>query len=220
MKEKYQPSQEEIDKAEGMMTEKERELTEKRMKEYNLMKSVHTISSSLTEINEHLGTLISDNIRTQKVFDKGTLEEQETFINDMLERTKPLEEKAREEVDQFMNQLNSEIAEAKKQGGYSLQNKLEMITMGIFTSSFDDYIILDQPLESSIEYYLDSAEKLNKIERVAKENNLSYGMMVGRIKGEKSFLGERLIERIKKSKDMDAGDKEKTILKIEALMEK
>lgn len=172
--------------------------------------------SPLEEVADSMGVSLGSMQAKLEAINTGTLEEQKEIAENWLEEVKSKDEQFNRENKQLADDFDVMINNAKEDG--NLESFLLMKDMSIGTN-FDEYMILNQPLEESIERYLENAKLIKRLVKVRNENGISASSCFGMLSDDISYFGRELIKKIRRW-DVEEGQKTEAITKIEEMMKK
>jgi len=219
VKETYQPSKEEINKAEEMMTDEQKEMSEQREKECvanhleNISERINKASYWLKTISHQSGT---------------NPEAEKEYYKEFIDSVKPIEEMFEQKKKGLQTQFNQEIQKAISDGRLGL---LLSEYSNIIGASSDAYMIRYRPLNESLNTFHQNSELLMKLLKAIKETDLS------KLKDNEMFVesgvegikresrstwwdGKDIIKRIETEKsNLTDKEKKKTISEINRILE-
>jgi hypothetical protein len=144
-----------------------------------------------------------------------SLEEQKRIINEWVKDVKSkdeLIEKHNKIVDKEFEEM---IEEEEKRGMLDIFLMQEDMSIG---QEFDEYMILNKPLEESIARYLENAERIKRFVKVIVDKKIKTRTF-GMLKSDIQRFGKELIEKIKRE-GVEENKKKEMIVEIKEMMEK
>ncbi len=133
------------------------------------------------------------------------------LIEYSVEQVKPIDESFNKQNEQLADEFDVMIEEAIRKG--KLEDFLAMMDNSIGTN-FDDYMIIEQPLEVGVERYLKNAELIKRLVKVRNDNGLPTNLF-GMLNDDIGYFGKKLLEKLGRS---DFPQKDEIMAKIEEMI--